>query len=508
MTTRAWIVIVPDGDTPEVPRRDLRRVGDRPLITWAIAAALEAADPDRVVVLTADAEVEEVATFAGAHVVRHREELGRSDDEPVLEVHASWPFVSPDTLRRALELLDDHDTVISVRQESRPVWRRADESGWYAEPGPALIEIPAFRGTRGGGDAVAFVELHGREALEIRGFDDLEAARHWVQQLSIVVRTDAARELGMGHVYRSLALAQELAPHRLLVVTSDDKPLGREFFEQTPFDVVAVADDDAFFAEVVRADADLVILDILDTGTAFIAALRAARPGVKVVSFEDHGPGAHDVDLLVCDIYENPAVPHDRQLVGIEHALLAPTFETVPRTSREPADVDEVLVLFGGTDPSGLAVKSLHALEAIAFPGHVTVVRGLGAVPLDVGALALDVEVRVDVANMAELMSTADLALSSAGRTLAELATIGVPTLCMAQNAKELRHTHSTVEHGVVMLGLGTEVSDVELQTALRDLIADRERRSELRAAALAVTRTRRNATVVDEILHRTGAGR
>jgi hypothetical protein len=78
-----------------------------------------------------------------------------------------------------------------------------------------------------------------------------------------------------------------------------------------------------------------------------------------------------------------------------------------------------------------------------------------------------------------------------------------VPTLCLAQNEKELRHTHSTPDHGVVMLGLGSEVPDAVLADALRELIGDVEQRRRLRAAGLAMTRDRRNATIVDEILRR-----
>ncbi len=516
MTTDAWIIIVPVGDSPEVPRRNFRRVGDRPLISWTIATALECVGSDRVVVATDDEELEELAAAAGVRVVGGAgdlTELGAADGSPILEVRSSWPFVSAATLRQALETLHaGAASVVSVTKESRPIWRDGPRaSGRHRDPGPALIEVSALEGRRSGEpegteDEVAFVELSGREALEVRGFDDLDAARHWALRRSVVVRTDAARELGMGHVYRSLALAYELAPHLLRIVTSEDKPLGGAFFERTPFTHIAVGGEEAFLQEVARADADVVILDVLDTDADLIERIRATRPGVKVVSFEDHGSGAHEVDLLVCDIYENPAVPRDRQLVGIAHALLSPAFETVPRTTREPDEVAEVLVLFGGTDPSGLAIKSLRALETIRFPGHVTVVRGLGADPLDVSAFDLDIDLRTDVTNMAKLMSTADIALSSAGRTLAELATIGVPTLCLAQNAKELRHTHSTPDHGVVLLGLGSEVDDGDFEAALRGLIDDRDRRRDLRAAALAVTRDRRNATVVDEILRRTDA--
>lgn len=102
-------------------------------------------------------------------------------------------------------------------------------------------------------------------------------------------------------------------------------------------------------------------------------------------------------------------------------------------------------------------------------------------------------------------MAQADLALSSAGRTITELSVIGVPTLCIAQNEKEMGHTHTTAENGVVMLGLGSEVSGDVLANSLRDFIGDSSKRAQLRKNALAATAGRSNEHIVREIMHRLG---
>jgi spore coat polysaccharide biosynthesis predicted glycosyltransferase SpsG len=104
---------------------------------------------------------------------------------------------------------------------------------------------------------------------------------------------------------------------------------------------------------------------------------------------------------------------------------------------------------------------------------------------------------------MPPLMAQADLALSSAGRTITELACIGVPTVCMAQNEKELTHTHTTEANGVVMLGLGNNVSVQQLSETLRELIADSAKRKKLSANALHSTENRSNTKVVERILEK-----
>ena len=198
--------------------------------------------------------------------------------------------------------------------------------------------------------------------------------------------------------------------------------------------------DEEFASLAAELVADLVVLDKLDTEAELVRKLKEFS---KVVTFEDLGTGAQEADLLVSDLYDNPRVPADRQLTGVENAILAPSFETLHRRAALTEKVEHVLVLFGGTDPSHLADKALRALEALKYDGRVTVIRGLGASTIDQSSYELDLEVLSNVKNIPAIMATADIALSSAGRTITELSAIGVPTICLAQNHKELTHTHT-----------------------------------------------------------------
>ena len=148
-------------------------------------------------------------------------------------------------------------------------------------------------------------------------------------------------------------------------------------------------------------------------------------------------------------------------------------------------------------------MKSLNALEEIGFSGIVTVVRGLGAEPIDFSKFSLKINPLSNVKNMPAVMVKADLALSSAGRTITELACLGVPTICMAQNAKELTHAHTTEANGVKMLGLGNEVSTEQLAANIQILIEDFEQRKRLSENALRATSSRSNTKVVERILEK-----
>jgi spore coat polysaccharide biosynthesis predicted glycosyltransferase SpsG len=309
----------------------------------------------------------------------------------------------------------------------------------------------------------------------------------------------------MGHVYRALAIATELARHRVRIYTSESMPLGQAFFAGTPFQAHTVTNHAHFVNCVAQSSADLVLLDILDTDSGFITDLRNAAPATKIVTFEDLGSGAPLTDLLVAEFLHNPQVPAERQLNGIQNAILAPTFESMRHIPSFRAEVEHILVLFGGTDPSGLAERALAALERLGFGGQVDLVRGLGATPMRTDGRSLNLVVHSDVKHMPTLIAGADLAFTSAGRTIYELATFGVPSVCIAQNTKELTHMHATASNGVHMLGPATGADDAQIDKALASLLTDTAYRRSLREQALRAAGQRSNKRVLARILEHLG---
>jgi spore coat polysaccharide biosynthesis predicted glycosyltransferase SpsG len=431
------------------------------------------------------------------------------------------PFIKPARIKDALErFANGAGSVITVVDDRHLGWV-IDEAGNpkpdYAARVNRQLLPPKFKesgaiigariadivrtGTRIV-EPINLVEVPDGESLDIDTFSDWAVAEHLASRKRILIRTDAAKELGMGHVYRSLALAYSLARHDLTIVLSADKPLGKEFFAEYPFAVDTVENDLAFLNYARKHKADLVILDRLDNAAEFVTLLSGH---CKVVTFEDLGSGAEVADMLIADMYENPKVPDARQLKGMENAILAPSFESIDRQIEFKEQVEEVLVLFGGTDPSNLADKALRALEFMEFDGRVTVVRGLGADLIDPRSYKLKIKVLSNVKNMPAVMEKADIALSSAGRTITELASMGIPTVCMAQNEKELTHTHVATQNGVLMLGLGRLVSVETLAAHLIELSNNDELRFKLHERGLQATTGRTNDRIVRRIMKQIG---
>lgn len=535
-----WIVIPARGGSTGVPRKNVRLLAGEPLIARTITTALKGTLPGRVVVITDDDEIAEISERFGAVVLREEKttgkatldqvmvrtipfltELGANNSDVLLTMQPTCPFIKPARVKDAMQrFAEGAGSVITVVDDRHLGWvfdaegkpkpdyvarvNRQELPAKFKESGAiigARIADIVRTGTRIV-EPINLVEVPEGEALDIDTFSDWAVAEHLASRKRILLRTDAAKELGMGHVYRTLALAYSLARHQITIVLSDDKPLGADFFAEYPFEVATVASDLEFLSFARKSKADLVVLDRLDNLAEFVTLLGGF---CKVVTFEDLGDGAEVADLVIADMYEHPRVPAERQLTGVENAILAPSFESLKRHITFHESVEEVLVLFGGTDPSNLAVTALRALEYIEFAGRVTLVRGLGADLVDPKAYNLKLRVLSNVKNMPAVMEDADIALSSAGRTITELSSLGIPTICMAQNAKELTHTHTTTTNGVLMLGLGALVSTETLAAHLSELINNEDLRFKLHTRALEATGTRSNDRIVRRILKQIG---
>ncbi len=321
-----------------------------------------------------------------------------------------------------------------------------------------------------------------------------------------MIRADGSHDLGVGHVYRALALATELFSYGVEIVTrcDGDFALGYRVLASHSFPLRAIENDEAFFEIAAQVQPDVVFLDILNTEAATIETLR--RSAAKIVTFEDFGEGALNADLVVNDLYLSEHASANA-LSGVENALLSNAFEHVPPRRGARAQVEQLLLVFGGTDPSNLTERALAASAAVGFKGEVTVVLGPGRAdrPVSLADYGLNGEVLHSVSDMAQLMSRADLAVSSAGRTVMELMTMGVPTLVLCQNRRELLHTHASMPYGVMNLGLGQLVDAGTLRNTLEYLLGDADLRRHMNALMLSATANRRNSAIVRRIEARLG---
>ncbi len=137
-------VIPARGGSKRIPRKNVREFCGRPMIAWSIAAALDSACFDRVIVSTDDVEIAAVARDCGAEVpfmrpaaladdhtgtaavIAHAiDAAGGAAPEAVCCLYATAPFVRGDDLRAGLERLraGDFDYAFTVARYAFPIQR-------------------------------------------------------------------------------------------------------------------------------------------------------------------------------------------------------------------------------------------------------------------------------------------------------------------------------------------------------------------------------------------------
>ena len=255
-----------------------------------------------------------------------------------------------------------------------------------------------------------------------------------------------------------------------------------------------------------RFGADVIVHDELNTVPELIQAERDA--GYKVVIFEDNGPGQQHAHAVFNELYPaQHTEPELKRWFGPAVYCLRDEFRHATRRSFQQR-ATTVLLSFGGTDPQRLTFRVLETIAARAEL-QIIVVAGRGLSEFErlarvvetLRSQGVELELHRDVPLMSELMARADFAFSSAGRTLYELAHMGVPTIVIAQNAIEMSHTFASIENGFLHLGLGADVTTDSIGAAFDSLAKTSALRAAMQQRMLSVDLEAGRDFVVRQIL-------
>lgn len=295
-------------------------------------------------------------------------------------------------------------------------------------------------------------------------------------------RTDASLQIGSGHVYRCLTLADALAAKGATCVffcrPHDGNLMG--FIAARGHSVIALGEPDETKAGTDKQDTwlgtgwetdaqqtvdamagikpDWLVVDHYALDARWEQMLRPACARLMVI--DDLADRPHECDLLLDQNLGR--VPEDYAglipagavaLLGPDYALLRPEFAALrPESLARRADpvLRRVLVTLGGVDKDDVTTRVLDALDGAALPDDVTVTVVMGPhapwltrVRDRAAAMRLPTEVRVGVRDMARLMADSDLSIGAGGSTTWERCALGLPsvTVVLAENQRSIAET-------------------------------------------------------------------
>jgi spore coat polysaccharide biosynthesis predicted glycosyltransferase SpsG/CMP-N-acetylneuraminic acid synthetase len=523
------VALVPArGGTDRIPYLNIKRLGDRPLLAHTLDAARAASSVDRVVVSTDDDAVAEVAKGCGAEVpfVRPRElaeeinslmpvvqhalrEIERQGDRPDLVVllQATTPFRDARAIDAAVARLVEggFDSVVSVTEDRTLAWK--DERGLlvplFAEAGPREKQPPIYKENgavvalrRAAVDAptrfgarVGYLVLDKRSGLTVHDLDDFWMAERLLRQPRILFRADGGRRIGMGHVYRSLAIADALvqaSQAEAAFLMSGEHAEGIAAVSRAGYPV-RVASDTRLETQLqhIRDFAPAILVnDVQTLDDAYLRALsHLGCTTVNLVDTLDDLEVTEHYKQVIVSVMNSERETPEGFYGGPEFAILRSHFQGRNKELREKPRL--VLLSFGGSDPQSLTLLALRAtqdledaVEVVAVTGPAfadqkrleTLVAGLSRPPRLVHA--------APGGHIADLMQEADVVVCSGGMSVYEIAALGTPGIVLGQNAREDERMRGFAKNGTVQyLGLGSEVGEAALRQAILELLQDAPRR-------------------------------
>ncbi len=326
------------------------------------------------------------------------------------------------------------------------------------------------------------------------------------QSNRLLVRADAAPEIGTGHIMRCLALAQAwLDAGGSCVFLAAELPaaLGDRLAaegiktQRVAADPGSVADAAETCKLTRTIGAEWVVVDGYLFGTGFERALKEA--GLRVLAIDDYGHCDHyHADLVLnqnvhadLDLYRQRE-SSARLLLGTDYVLLRREFlEYRDWERRIPGVGRKVLVTMGGADPENITERVVRALDYVEVDGLETVVvvggsnPHLHAVEMAMAQTQKRGELLVNVTDMARLMAWADAAVTAGGSSVWELALLGVPALGIARARQETELLRGAAARGIVVdLGFHLDVTPRVIAARLARLLSNPDERARLSGAA------------------------
>lgn len=325
--------------------------------------------------------------------------------------------------------------------------------------------------------------------------------------MRVVIRADASLQIGTGHVMRCLTLATGLVDRGEQVDFICRAHQGNliALIEQRGFRVITLPfasggekpsvnrSDHAHWlgcdwktdaqqaCEAISGNVDWIIVDHYALDQRWETMMR--EKCTRMMCIDDLADRPHDCDLLLDQSlgrrnqdYATLISKQTKLLLGPKYALLRPEFAQWRDTSlvrRANPQLRHILVTMGGVDADNVTGRVLSALKSIDVKTleQITVVLGPHApwrnnVLAKARNMSVPTRVLTGVDNMAELMTSCDLAIGAGGSTTWERCALGVPAF-QIELAKNQQFISSAVQYAGAALLLGIDDLEHEISRLL-----------------------------------------
>lgn len=274
----------------------------------------------------------------------------------------------------------------------------------------------------------------------------------------IVIITDGNNTLGLGHIYQSITLAHLLLKKTqgdveiLFFTKSKEKVL--EMLRSTGCTVEYFPDDDKIFDALYHQKPQRIIFDKLDVSPELARRIKE-NITAKLLIFTNLTDANEYADVtLLADIGSNFKNIFKRDettgkvhIFGPKYWLLRPEFYDLKATAKiHKNEVKEIMLIFGGSDPSNISSFVLEELLHIDSAFNILLVLGSAFEHIDELNAVLNkhksskskVDIVRNMTNVGETMHKSDVVFASPGLSFFEALAVGTPVVGFHQNQLQM----------------------------------------------------------------------
>ena len=315
----------------------------------------------------------------------------------------------------------------------------------------------------------------------------------------VIFRCDAghAPEIGTGHIARSKTLAKALLKegylnsNDIIFLTRDDVDydLGKKYLDDIGLNFKYFSNNElkpnsqSETKILSTSGAELIFIDRLETDKELVKRIRSN--GIRVVTFDDYGTGRNYADLAISSIFSD--VKESENLIkGYNYLILSgEAYKPLPFKNK----ISTIVATFGGHDNRNLCSFFLENINVIPKALNIEII--LGKVDDEIinnymNIISLKerdhkVSFHIFPKNYHEIISNADLAVTSGGLSIFEFAAWGIPSVALPQYQHQLKTIVNLQEAGISFLGSNNmHLSNKKFVIVMGKLIEDNTLRNNM----------------------------
>lgn len=333
------------------------------------------------------------------------------------------------------------------------------------------------------GKNIEFLKIDEERAIDIDSHEDFIKCEAILNRKLIIMHVVGRPDLGLGHVYRALTIANELVGQKIIFLISGLDKLALKLIKKNNYQVV-VYENNKLLDTIYKINPHCVINDVLDTDARYTLAIK--NKNIRQINFEDVGKGTKNVDMVINALFEDK-IKSKKILSGSNYVCLRDEFYWCNQINFNK-EVKNLFICFGGTDPNNLTCRVVSVLSKIwkKYNIKINLICGPGYMFMkDLKKLnkvykSLNLKIIESTNKISRYMEEADIAITAGGRTIYELTALHIPTMVICSNVRETTHNFASIKNGIENLGHHQEFSDQDLEHKFERFIIDYEYRLSL----------------------------